>query len=179
VAHLPANLGGVCSACSYLHDRLHANKAPLPKNGVPCHTAFSGSRLENESHPRISTCLWKWTEDSRMDAGGQCRDEPARGLELRNEARSLSQSSRRNRLGTPLRLDSWRVAQPWAGIGAAACDMVLGGWSRGAGTRGQGSVTRRSFWRGTVDRSLRLRQNTSLAEGCLLDQRYQSQLLID
>jgi hypothetical protein len=116
--------------CNYLH--IYVRDASPSGNRVPRRTAFSRSRLENESLPRISTCLWKWAGDGQMDGGGQRRDEPTRGLELRNEARSLSQLSRR-RLGTPLRVDRWRIARPWAGLGAAACDMVLGGWSRRCG----------------------------------------------
>jgi hypothetical protein len=85
-----------------------------------------------------------WPADGRVDAGGQRRDEPTRGLELRNEARSLSRSSGRNRLGTPLRVDRWRIARLSAGLGAAACDIVLGGWSRRRGRqRGRGFVTPR------------------------------------
>ena len=137
---------------------LHANKALLSKTRVSSHTAFSGSRLKNESLPRISTCLWKWAGDGRMDSGGQRRDEPARGLELRNEARSPSQSSGRNRLGTLLRL----IFGGSRGLGQGSAQLhvrwCLEGDREGAGTRGRGSVTPGSFRRGIVVRSLRLCQ---------------------
>jgi hypothetical protein len=108
---------------------LRADKASPSGNRVPSHTGFSGSRLENKSHPRISTCPWKWAGDSQMDAQRQGMDQPICGFDftigrarlapgngdapLRRQARHRS-SAGRSASGWPWRESASKGAGAWS-----------------------------------------------------------------